>query len=78
MLRPPPQNPRFLPNSQADPWPVLDGLGEHVPRLMDIVAGIEQAIDLRAVPRPLLDLVEVADIGNELERHINDRYMTSK
>ena len=29
------------------------------------VAGIEQAIDLRSVSRPLLDLVEIADVRNE-------------
>ena len=29
------------------------------------VAGIEQAIDLRSVPRPLLDLVEIAQVGDQ-------------
>jgi hypothetical protein len=29
------------------------------------VAGIEQAIDLRSVPRPLLDLVEIVQVGDQ-------------
>jgi hypothetical protein len=39
--------------------------GEDVPRFIEIVARIEQAINLRAVARPLLHLVEIAVIRIE-------------
>jgi len=41
---------------------MLDGAGEDVPRLGEIVASVEQALDRHAVARPLLDLVEVASV----------------
>jgi hypothetical protein len=44
---------------------MLDGAGEDVPRLGEIVASIEQALDRRAVARPLLDLVEHAVVRIE-------------
>ena len=34
---------------------------------LEIVAGVEQAIDFRAVPRPLVDLVKVALVPNEAD-----------
>jgi hypothetical protein len=39
---------------------MIDGFREKVARLFQVVAGVEQAIDFRAVSRPLLDLVEIA------------------
>ena len=44
---------------------MLDGAGEDVLRLGEIVASIEQAIDRHAVARPLLDLEEVAVVRIE-------------
>jgi hypothetical protein len=44
---------------------MFDRTLEHCAGPAEIVAGIEQAIDLRSVPRPLLDLVEVPDVGNQ-------------
>jgi hypothetical protein len=59
------QHARALANGQADAWAMLDGTGEDVFGLGEIVARIEQARDLRAVARPLLDLVEHAVIRIE-------------
>ena len=42
---------------------MLDGLLKHRAGPAETVAGIEQAIDLRSIPRPLLDLVEVVVVG---------------
>ena len=39
-------------------------------RLVEVVAGEQQAIDMLAVPRPLLDLVEVALVGLERIRRL--------
>jgi hypothetical protein len=44
---------------------MFDGLLEHRAGPTKTVAGIEQAIDLRSVPRPLLDLVEVPHVGDQ-------------
>jgi hypothetical protein len=44
---------------------MLDGLLKHRAGPAETVAGIEQAIDLRSVPRPLLDLVEIAQVGDQ-------------
>jgi hypothetical protein len=63
LLRPPLQNARFLPDRYPDPRPVVDGVGKDFLRLAKIIAGIQQAIDFHAVPRPLLDLVEVAVVA---------------
>src|SRR5215831_149568 len=63
--RPPFEYPRSLPDGQVDPRPVLDPLREDIPCLVEVVAGIEQAIYLRAIPRPFFDLVEVADVRNQ-------------
>jgi hypothetical protein len=54
-----------LPNGQPDPWPVLDGLRENVPRLFEVIAGVQHAVDFAAVLGPLLDLVVVAVIRQE-------------
>jgi hypothetical protein len=43
---------------------VLNRLGKNVPRFVEIIARIKQAIDLHAVARPFLDFVEVARIGD--------------
>jgi hypothetical protein len=44
---------------------MFDGLLERQAGPTKTVAGIEQAIDLRSVPRPLLDLVEVPHVGDQ-------------
>jgi hypothetical protein len=41
---------------------MLNCLGKNVPRFVEIIAGVKQAIDLRAVTRPFLDHGEVAQI----------------
>ena len=64
ILRPPLQHPCSLPHVQPDPWSVLDSLGEDISCFVEIVAGIEEGIDLRAVSRPLLNLVEIAEVRN--------------
>ena len=53
------QHARTLPDSQPYPRPMLNRIGEQLASLFQVVAGVEQAIDLRAVLRPLLDLVEI-------------------
>jgi hypothetical protein len=65
LLWPPLQNARSLPDRCPDPRPVLDGVGKDFLRLSKIIAGIKQGIDSHAVPRKLLDLVEVADVRNQ-------------
>ena len=42
-----------------------DGVLKHRAGPTKTVAGIEQAIDLRSVPRPLLDLVEIVQVGDQ-------------
>jgi hypothetical protein len=59
------QNARSLPDRYPDPRPVLDGVDKDFLRFAKIIAGMKQAIDSHAVPRPLLDLVEVADVRNQ-------------
>jgi hypothetical protein len=44
---------------------MLDGLLEHQAGPTKAIAGIEQAIDLRSVPRSLLDFVEVPHVGDQ-------------
>ena len=39
---------------------MLYRLGKNVPRGVEIIAGTQQAIDLRAIFGPLLDLVKIA------------------
>lgn len=39
---------------------MFDGLREYGSRVREIVAGVDQPVDLAAVLGPLLDLVEVA------------------
>jgi hypothetical protein len=48
------------PDRQPDPRPVLYGLGEQLTSPVEIVAGVKEALDLRAVLGPLSDLVEIA------------------
>jgi hypothetical protein len=59
------QNARSLPDRYPNPRPVLDGVGKDFLRLAKIIVGMKQAIDSHAIPRPLLDLVEVADVRNQ-------------
>jgi hypothetical protein len=54
------QNVRALSDRQSNARPTLYCVGEDFPGPCETVAGIEQAIDLRSIPRPLLDFVEVA------------------
>ena len=44
---------------------MFDGVLKHRAGPTKTVAGIEQAIDLRSVPRLLLDLVEIAQVGDQ-------------
>jgi hypothetical protein len=53
------QHPHPLPDRQSDPRPVFDRLLEYLSRLVEIIAGIEHAVDLGAVLRPLFDFVKV-------------------
>jgi hypothetical protein len=59
LRRPPLNHAHSLPDRQPNPWPMLDRLLEYPSRFVEIVAGVEHAIDLAAVLGPLLDLVEV-------------------
>ena len=45
--------------------PTLDSVLELRAGSAEAVAGIVQAINLRSVPRPFLDLVEVAPVGDQ-------------
>jgi hypothetical protein len=64
-LWPPPLKPRSLSDGQSDPRPVLDRLLEYLSRFVEIVAGIEHALDMLVVLGPLLDLVVIAIVRNE-------------
>ena len=44
---------------------MLDGALKHRAGPAKTVAGIEQAVDLRSVPRPLLDLIEIVQVGHQ-------------
>jgi hypothetical protein len=44
---------------------MLDGMFKHGAGPAETVAGIEQAVDVRSVPRPLLDLVEIVQVGDQ-------------
>ena len=50
---------------------MLYRLGENVPRFVEIIASIKQAIDFRAVTGPFLDFGEVARIGDQRLRRTN-------
>jgi hypothetical protein len=56
---------RPLADGQPDLRPVFNRRRKYVVRLVEIVAGIQHAIDLRAIACPFLDLVEVALIRNQ-------------
>ena len=58
MSRPLVQHPRALADRQPDTRPVPDGAVEDFARLVEVVAAIEQTIDLHAIPHPLLNLVD--------------------
>jgi hypothetical protein len=49
-----------LPDRQPDPRPVPHRAPKHIASFGEIVAGVEHAVDLGAILRPLLNLVEVA------------------
>jgi hypothetical protein len=59
------QYPRALSDRQPDVRPMLDSAGEDFAGPTETVTGIEQAIDLRPIPRPLLDLVEIAVVRED-------------
>ena len=59
------QYPCSLSDGHPDPWPVLYCLCKNVPRFIEIIAGIQQAIDLRTIFGPLLDLVKIAVVRTE-------------
>ena len=42
-----------------------DRVLEHRAGPTKTVAGIEQAVDRRSIPRPLLDLVEIVQVGDQ-------------
>ena len=54
-----------MPDRQPDTRPMLDRMLKHRAAFTKTVSGIERAIELRSVSRPLLDLVEIADVRNE-------------
>jgi hypothetical protein len=47
---------RSLPDRQRDPQPVAYRFGKNVLCLSEIIAGVQYAVDFRAVFGPLLDL----------------------
>jgi hypothetical protein len=59
------QDARPLSDSQLDARPVLDGRDKDFSRLVEVVAGVQQGINMHAVPAPRFDLVEVAQVGVE-------------
>jgi hypothetical protein len=56
------QHARSLPDRQSNPRPELNGACEYLACSIEIIAAVEQAIELRAVLGPLLDFVKVAII----------------
>jgi hypothetical protein len=44
---------------------MFDGVCKNFPCLFEVIAGVEQPIDLRAVLGPLLDFVEIAIVREE-------------
>jgi hypothetical protein len=64
-FRPLLQHERPLPHRQPDPRPVLGSFCENLLGLFEVVAGVQKAVDLRAVLGPLLDLVKVAIVREE-------------
>jgi hypothetical protein len=58
------QYPRALSDRQPDARPVPDGTSEDFAGPVEAVAGIE-AVELRPIPRPLLDLVEIAIVRED-------------
>ena len=65
VLRPLVQHPRALADRQPNARSAPDGAVEDFARLVEVVAGLEQTIDLRAIPHPLLNLVEVVHVRNQ-------------
>jgi hypothetical protein len=60
------QHARPLPDGQPDPRPVTDRRCEYGRRLIQIAARIQHAIDFVAVVRPLLELLKIASVGEQL------------
>src|SRR6516165_7172833 len=54
-----------LPDCQPDSRSVLYRLCKNVPRFVEIIAGIQQPVDLRTVFGPLLQLVKIAVVRIE-------------
>jgi hypothetical protein len=59
------QHARPLPDREPDPRPVFDCYIEQLTSLVEIVAGVKHALDLRAVLGPLFELVEIAIVRIE-------------
>ena len=56
---------RPLPDGEPDKRPMVDRLGEDLPRLVQVAAGVQHVVNPRAVLSPLLDLVKVAVVRDE-------------
>ena len=65
MPRPLVQHPRAPADRQPNARPEPDGAVEDFARLVEVVSGIEQTIDFRAIPRPILNLEEVVHVRNQ-------------
>jgi hypothetical protein len=39
---------------------MLDGRNKNLPRLVEVIAGVKQGIDMHTIPTPRFDLVEIA------------------
>ena len=59
------QDARPLPDGQPYPRPMLDRPGKDLPRLVEVAAGVEHALDPGAVLGPLVDLVVVAVVRKQ-------------
>jgi hypothetical protein len=56
---------RPLSDCQPDARPVLDGRDKDFSRLVEVVTGVQQGIDMHTIPAPRFDLVKVAQVGVE-------------
>ena len=56
---------RPLTDCQPNPRPTFYFFSEQLTSLVEIVAGVEQAVDLHAVLGPLFELVEIAVVREE-------------
>jgi hypothetical protein len=56
---------RPLSDCQPNARPVLDGRDKDFSRLVEVVTGVQQSIDIHTIPAPCFDLVKVAQVGAE-------------